>query len=211
MENGKDKTAVLAKCVHCKQEMHQPLLCDACASLNPLPAVTDHFTLLGMERRFDLDAAALHEKYVALSRHTHPDYHNNDSPEVRMLALQVSSAVNDAYRTLADPVRRAGYLLELLGGPATAADKSVPEGFLSTVMMLQEELQDAKAARDSSALARLKDVLKNQQEGLMRGVSELFAQIDSASSCEATRQSLLHEIRQQLNAVAYVRKMLSFI
>jgi molecular chaperone HscB len=210
MDTEEDK-AVLAKCVHCKQVMHQPVLCDACAGLNPLPAVADHFTLLGLPRRFDVDAAALHAKYVALSRHSHPDYHSNDAPEVRMLALQVSSAVNNAYRTLSDPVRRAGYLLELLGGPAMSADKSVPDGFLGTVMMLQEELQDAKAAGDAAALARLKDVLKNQQDGLMRRVEALFADIFSAASCEATLQSLLHDIRRQLNAVAYVRKMLSLI
>jgi molecular chaperone HscB len=191
--------------------MTQPVLCDSCASLNPLPAVTDHFALLGLPRRFELDEKLLHERYVALSRHSHPDFHANDDPEVRMLALQVSSSVNDAYRTLSDPVLRAGYLLGLLGGSSMAQEKSVPEGFLSSIMMLQEEFQDAKAAGDAKTLGDLGEVLRNQKEGFLRRVRTAFEQLDSASACEAARQDVLHEIRQLLNAVAYVRKMMTLM
>ena len=194
-----------------KEPMSQPLLCDNCESLNPLPSFVDYFELLGMPRRYQVDASQLHESYINLSRHSHPDFHAEDKPEVLSLAMTVSAAVNEAYRTLADPFRRAAYLLELHGGPSSAGDKSVPEGFLNTMVMMQEELQDALAAGDEKAKQRLRDVLVTQRDGLLRRVENLFAQLEDASSCEATRQRELHEIRKQLNAVAFVRKMLTRI
>ena len=201
--------AVPTKCVHCKEPMSQPLLCDNCESLNPLPSFVDYFELMGVPRRYQVDAALLHDRYINLSRHSHPDFHAEDKPEVLSLAMTVSAAVNEAYRTLSDPIRRAGYLLELHGGPSSAGDKSVPEGFLNTMVMMQEELQDALATADDKEKKRLHDVLLTQRDGLLRRVEGLFAQLEDASSCEATRQQQLHEIRKQLNAVAFVRKMLT--
>ena len=125
MEDNTNK-AVLTKCTHCKHEMSQPLLCDHCETLNPLPSFMDFFQLMGLPRRFEIDLKTLHEKYITLSRHSHPDFHAEDEPDVMALAMTVAAAVNEAYRTLSDPIRRAGYLLELLGGPASAQDKSVP-------------------------------------------------------------------------------------
>ena len=209
MDSKAAESAKPTKCMHCSKPMSTPLLCDYCETLNPLPNMTDHFQLLGLSRRFDLDDKALHDSYLALSRHTHPDYHAGQSAEVQALAQTVSAAVNEAYRTLFAPVRRASYLLELVGGASSAQEKGVPDGFLSQMMMLQEEVEDAKLAHDQAALARLGQVLHTQQDGLMRRVAALFGELEAASACEATRQAMLAEIRQQLNAVSYVRKLLS--
>ena len=201
--------AIPTKCKVCKRPTSTPVFCDYCETLNPLPSLTDHFQLMGLPRRFEVDAGVLHDRYVALSRHTHPDLHTGEGPEVQALSLRISATVNDAYRTLRDPAARAGYLLELLGGPSSAQDKSVPEGFLGTMMMMQEELADAKTAGNQPALERLRRVLQTQQDGLMRRVAGLFGELDEASACEATRRDLLAELRRQLNAVAYVRKLMT--
>lgn len=206
----KTDQAAPAKCKHCNKPMTTPLVCDYCHSLFPqMAGVADYFTMLGVPRRFELDQETLHQKVLALSRHAHPDYHANDSPEVQRLSLQVSATVNDAYRTLKDPASRGAYLLELLGGKSSAEDKSVPEGFLPTMMMMQEELTDAKAAGNDAQLARLGEVLQTQHDGLIKRISGLFADMEPAAACEAVRKGLLGEIRKQLNAVSYVRKLLS--
>ena len=189
--------------------MNQPLFCDYCETVNPISGVMDHFQLFGLSRRFDIDESVLHGSYMALSRHAHPDFHVDDSPEVQSLSMSVSASLNEAYRTLSDPLRRAGYLVELLGGSPSASDKSVPDGFLNTMMMMQEEVQDARSEDDRSDLARLARVLQTQHDGLMNHVKDLFGELDQAVSCEATRQELLSEIRKQLNAVAYVKKLIS--
>ena len=139
-----------AKCTHCNKPLHQPLVCDFCHSLNPVSSVTDYFTLLGLERKFDLSEEELQRKFISVSRYVHPDFHGAAPDEAQELALRLSAAVNDAYRTLKDPASRAAYLLELMGGKSSAADKSVPEDFLDTTMMMQEELADAKAANNQA-------------------------------------------------------------
>ncbi|MFB3894616.1 MAG: Fe-S protein assembly co-chaperone HscB [Phycisphaerae bacterium] len=200
---------VPSKCSHCDKPMSAPLVCDFCHSLNPAGLMTDYFALMGLPRRFDLDEDVLRQKFFALNRHVHPDKHEDESPEVRQLSLAMSAAVNDAFRTLKDPATRAGYLLELHGGKSSAADKSVPDGFLETMMMMQEELADAKAAGNTAVIARLKEVLQNQHDGLIRRITALFGDYEESVACEAVRTDLLGEIRQQLNAVSYVRKLLS--
>jgi len=201
--------AVLAKCRRCDRPMSTPLVCDYCKALNPVSSVTDYFTLLGLPRRFDLDEEEVYRKFLALNRHAHPDYHTDDSPEVRELSLSVSATVNEAYRTLKDPAERAAYLLGLLGGKSSAEDKSVPEGFLSTMMMMQEEIAEARQAGDEEELKRLGEVLQTQHDGLLRRIAALFAEHEQAVACEAVRTQQLDEIRKQINAVSYVRKLLS--
>ena len=198
-----------AKCKHCDKPMSTPLVCDYCKAVNPIPSVTDYFALLGVPRRFDIDGEELHRKFVALNRHAHPDYHAEESPEVQQLSLTVSAAVNDAYRTLKDPATRAAYLLELLGGKSSAEDKSVPEGFLPTMMMMQEEIADAAQTGAGSELGRLRRVLQTQHDGLLRRIAALFGECEDAVGCEAMRIDRLREIRKQINAVSYVRKLLS--
>jgi len=208
METHSEKT-VPAKCERCNKPMTTPLVCDFCHSLSPTAAVADYFTLLEVEQRYDLNEHELRRRYVALSRHAHPDFHAADGSEMRDLHLRVAAALNDAYRTLSDPAERAAYLLEMLGGKSSAEDKSVPEGFLGTMMMMQEELTDAKAASDKGEIKRLEEVLSTQRDGLLKRIAGLFEEHQQAVACQAVRTDLLDEIRKQLNAVSYVRKLLS--
>lgn len=209
MSQHKTEHALPAKCEHCDRPMSDVVVCDYCKGLNHVPAATDYFTLLGLPRRFDIDRDVLQQKFVAISRHAHPDFHAGESPEVQRLALQVSSAVNDAYRTLKEPAGRAGYLLELLGGKSSAEDKSVPDGFLGTAMMMQEELAEAKASSDLAETERLRVVLRTQHDGLLRRIAALYGQYEEAASCEAVRKEFLQEIRKLINAVSYVKKLMS--
>lgn len=199
-----------SKCRQCDKPMSSPVVCDFCHALYPRAAATeDYFTLLGLPRRFDLAPDELHRKFVALSRHAHPDFHDADSPEVQQLHLRVSAMVNDAYRTLKDPASRASYLLELLGGKSSADSKAVPEGFLGTMMMMQEEIEEARASGDEQELSCVQQVLKTQRDGLLKRIAGLFDEYQEAVGCEAVRNDLLDEVRRQVNAVSYVKKLLS--
>ena len=201
--------ATPVKCTHCDKTMSTPVVCDYCHTIGPAAAVADHFTLLDLPRRFDLDPEEIQRKFLALSRHAHPDFHASDTPEVQQLHLQVSASLNEAYRTLKDPASRAAYLLALFGGRSSADDKSVPDGFLGTMMMMQEELADALEAEDKTEIARIAEVLKTQHDGLIRRIGVLFEQYQESVSCKAVVDDLLGELRQQLNAVSYVKKLLS--
>jgi len=75
----------------------------------------DHFAVLGIERSWHLDTARLAARHLALSRELHPDRFAQASPRERLLSLERTTALNDAYRTLRDPIRRAEYILRQAG------------------------------------------------------------------------------------------------
>lgn len=205
---GQNQTAAPVKCAKCKAVIKGTAVCDFCKSLNPAAASLDFFSLLGLPEVFDIDAGELRRKYLNLSRHAHPDFHIHESQEVQSLHLQVSSSLNEAYQTLLDPASRAAYLLERLGGKSSADDKSVPDGFLDTMMMMQEELQETLQAESTDEIERLRKVLQTQHDGLVRRITELFGQHQDAVICQAVTSNILNEIRQQINAVSYVKKLL---
>lgn len=208
-ENEKSRAAVPTKCSQCHAEVKDTVVCDYCKSVNPAAAMMDYFTLLGVPETFDLDPDELRRKYLVLSRHAHPDYHAQDREEVQQLHLQVASSLNEAYQTLRAPASRAAYLLERLGGKSLAEDKSVPEGFLGTMMMMQEEVEEALQADNADEKKRLQAVLQTQHDGLLRRIAELFKQYQEAVACRVVTEDLLSEIRKQVNAVSYVKKLLS--
>ena len=201
--------AAPAKCRQCSRPMDSLLVCDYCHTLSPAAAGADHFILLGLPVRFDVDEELLRRKYLLLSRHAHPDFHGGDDAEVQELHLRVSANLNDAYRTLRDPAGRAAYLLELLEGSSSAQDKSVPDGFLNTMMMMQEEIADAVSGGEKVELDRIRGVLRTQHDGLLKRIAGLFAEHAKAVGCEFVRKDLLGELRKQINAVSYVKKLLS--
>lgn len=111
--------------------------------------------------------ADFEQRYRALSRQFHPDYFYNATPAERRASLEKSSYLNDAYRTLRNPISRVDYLLKLEGMTADAGDRSpnaaagdlsplskqVPAGLLEEVFALNEELDEVRDQRAGGAPA----------------------------------------------------------
>ena len=73
---------------------------------------TDFFSFFGLPRRLQLDEAALEREFYALSRKLHPDVYSRASAREQAWSLEKTSQLNDAYRTLKDPISRTEYLLQ---------------------------------------------------------------------------------------------------
>src|SRR5437763_11326780 len=92
-------------------------ICPACGKVQPPSAAgtqPDKFATLGFEPSFD-EPAGLDERFRALSRKLHPDRFARATPQERRHSLEQTTRLNEAYRTLKDPVRRAEHLLQLRG------------------------------------------------------------------------------------------------
>src|SRR3954468_17204221 len=128
--------------------------CPQCTKILPLPRHADYFSFFGLPRKLTLDAADLEQRFRALSRQFHPDFFYNATPAERRASLERSSYLNDAYRTLRDPVSRIEYLLKLEGlmaaNPGEGA-KQVPPAMLEAVFQLNEELDEIRDLRASGA------------------------------------------------------------
>jgi molecular chaperone HscB len=130
--------------------------CPQCTKILPLPRQADYYGFLGLPRKLNLDAGELEQRFRSLSRQFHPDYFYNATPGERRASLERSSYLNDAYRTLRNPVGRIEYLLKLEGlAPKSAeeASRQVPPALLEEVFALNEELDEIRDLRGNGAPA----------------------------------------------------------
>src|SRR5262250_3214311 len=145
----------------------------------------DHFARLGLPAALDLEPASLDRAYFALQRQWHPDRFVAKPAAERAKASAEAAALNDAYRTLKDPLARAIYLAALKGVELPGDGKTIddPE-LLMEAMEAREELHEAAtvAVVDSLAAKARADMKKS-----LGGLGGLFLANDKG----AIRKTLL--------------------
>jgi molecular chaperone HscB len=116
----------------------------------------DPFATLGVERSFEVDLKAVEKTHRDLSRALHPDRYAGSGASERRLALNRAVEVNEAWRIMRDPIRRAESLFELAGIAVGEASEPKPSGaFLMDMMEQREALDLARTSRDRGAVLRL--------------------------------------------------------
>ena len=115
---------------------------------------SDDFELFGIERHFTLDRSALDVRWRALQAEVHPDRFASEGAAAQRVAMQWAVRVNEAYRRLQDPLKRAAYLCELNGATIGAENNTaMPADFLTQQLEWREALDDAHAASEVEAIA----------------------------------------------------------
>ena len=108
----------------------------------------DHFARLGLPAALELEPASLDRAYFALQRQWHPDRFVARPPDERARASSEAAALNDAYRTLKDPLSRAVYLAELRGVELPGDGKTIDDpDLLMEAMEAREALHEAAHRR----------------------------------------------------------------
>jgi molecular chaperone HscB len=171
--------------------------CPQCSQILTIGRHGDYFAFLGVPRKLNLDASDLEQRFRALSRQFHPDYFYNATPNERRASLERSSYLNDAYRTLKNPIARVEYLLGLEGfsarGPGNndnndnLAAAKVPAALLEEVFALNEELDEVRGLRTSGAapevwrakLERARAPIEAKQAAHEAELAELSARWDA--------------------------------
>jgi molecular chaperone HscB len=135
----------------------------------------DPFTTLGIERTFDIDLAAVEKTHRELSRALHPDRHAAGGATERRMALSKAIEVNEAWRVVKDPIRRAEALFRLAGVKVGEANepKADPE-FLMDMMEQREALAEARATRDVAAAHELGARIETRAAAAERALSDGF-------------------------------------
>jgi molecular chaperone HscB len=128
-------------------DMRAAQFCHSCGKVQP-PAPTDYFSFFGLSRRLCIDVKVLEREMYSLSRHLHPDLNGRASGQEQSWSLEQSSRLNDAYRTLRDPIARTEYLLNIEGfrrPDKSEARRQVPPDLLEEVFELNEQLEALRA------------------------------------------------------------------
>jgi molecular chaperone HscB len=134
------------------------------------------FELFGLPQDFSVDTDRLSERYHALQQALHPDRFAAASDREKRLSMQASTRVNDAYRTLKDPLARARYLFSLYTGRPVGESRATRDtAFLMEQMELREALFDVKT--DPAPDVAVRSIMKriaSQCEQLIAELSERF-------------------------------------
>jgi molecular chaperone HscB len=205
--------------------------CAACGKLQPA-APADYFQFFGLPRRLQLDLSALEKQFYRLSRKFHPDLYAHASAQEQQRSLEKSSLLNDAWRTLRDPLSRTEYLLELQGirweeqsrdatdaatAGGTAKKQIVPPDLLEEVFELNMQLEEMRAARvhgqgDPALEADLQAARQNfegQLDAAMQRLQSLWVEWDQAADArdETAQLAAQQKIVDLLNRRGYIRNL----
>lgn len=160
----------------------------------------NHFEVFGLAPALDLDVKALEQKLRTLSLEHHPDRFAQADARTRLAALEKTTALNDAFKVLKDPVRRAFYVLKLKGvdleNESAAAQAKMPLEFLEEVMERREKLEKLKLLRDVAKARAMADEIEDEKLDALGKAKAALGKDD------------VHEAAHQLGRVRYFTRLI---
>ena len=192
----------------------------------------NYFEFFSLPQKLTLDVVALEKQFYTLSRRLHPDRFAAKPVAEQEAALAQSSLLNDAYRTLKEPILRTQYLLKLEGVELEEQSKAatekaresgtekkqvVPPELLEEVFELNMQLQEMRAANkmgeDEPELRRdlmtAKDAFDAKMVETQAELEELWTTWDSGVDAgnEAVKTRARDAMVVLLNKRSYLRNL----
>lgn len=154
-----------------------------------------HFELFGLSPAFALETEALERSYREIQSRVHPDRYAAASDAERRASLQWTTRVNEAYRTLKDPVQRGRHLLELQGiDVQLETNTQMPTEFLMQQLELREELEAASSGKDLARLDGLRKRLLHEKSEIEERLADaLDTRKDYVGAAELVRKLMFLE------------------
>ena len=171
----------------------------------------NYFEFFGLQPKLSVDADFLQKRFYELSRTWHPDRFSRKAADEQAKALEATSVLNDGYRTLKDPVKRAEYLLSEEGFPiGEQRSKDVPPELLEEVFELNMALEELKSGDDAARpqLESAKENFVGLRAGVDSELESLFQKYDAAEAQSETGKQALSEIRSALNRRRYIENLI---
>lgn len=185
--------------------------------IEAIPAGVDHFALLGLERRFGIDAGALESKFYELNRRLHPDFFMNAPASVRIRSLDATARINDAYQTLKDPIARVVYLVQLESGKLDENERRPPPELFEEIFEAQEAAEEFQCCMDEEEAENLRERLNAAMEcfstlrdGQLMALEMLGADWDEAlEKDEPAPSEVIRRMRSILGLRNYIENTLT--
>lgn len=156
------------------------LFCPHCSKIQPPPG-GDYFSVFGMEPHLELDGELLEREFHRLSRRLHPDRFARAADQERVWSLADTALINDAYRTLKDPLRRTEYLLKLTGrkldeGASASRKQQTPPDLLEEFFELNMQLEEM---RMNAKMGEQDEQLTGELKAAKEKYTSLLSEVDS--------------------------------
>jgi len=206
-------------CWNCHERTIGTHFCPGCGKLLQLPQGSDYFAMFELPRKLWIEMGVLEQKFLQLSWKLHPDNFVSATEQEREISLKRSSELNDAYRTLRDPIARVEYLLAIEGTRKNGENKQqAPPELLEEVFELNEsldELREAKAEGSDTASLRhsleaaeksFEEKLKDVDGALQAKAREWDRAIETRAD-EGSRAKIMAQLNELLNRRSYIRNL----
>jgi molecular chaperone HscB len=206
-------------CWNCHERTVGTHFCPGCGKVLQVPEHSDYFLMFAMPRKLWIEMGSLEQKFLQLSWKLHPDNFVNALPEERDISLKRSSELNDAYRTLRDPVARVEYLLAIEGMRKEGQTKQqAPPELLEEVFELNESLEELREAKASGGdTASLRQRLDAAEKHFEQKLGEVDGQLQAAArewdkaiddkADESARKVVMGKLNDLLNRRSYIRNL----
>lgn len=190
-------------CPHCLHTITgTPEFCPFCSRI--LPAIADRspYRVLGYEREhLNVDLQDLEKRLFELSKKFHPDRFAGKSAEEIQYSHDHSSAINNAYRILKNPISRAKYAVERELGSIEEKSASVPADMADLFFEMHDHLDairesDGNPPEDAlKAVEQAETELREKVRSLEKDLKEKFNHYDDKpgrKSIEQMKEILSH-------------------
>jgi molecular chaperone HscB len=193
----------------------------------------DYFAFFGLPHKLNLDGPLLEREFYKLSRRLHPDLFVSAGKAKQDWSTEQASLLNDAYRSLKDPIRRTEHLLHLQGveleeQSKTATEQArasgkmkrqvVPPDLLEEVFELNMQLEqlrmNKKSGEDDPALVKELEAqrvaLEDKHEALLQELRTYWSDWDKLGDrgSEEDRRRVRDGMVDLLNRRNYIRNLL---
>jgi molecular chaperone HscB len=194
-------------CWNCHAHTQGEPFCPSCGKIQPRPPGATLFSVFGLPPSTEIPLPALEKRFRSLALKLHPDRVTGQDGRERRLSLEQTTALNEAYKTLKDPVRRSYYLLKLQGVSLEEEGKgqgapAMPMEFLEEVMVLREKLESLRGKPEE--IRAMADGVRGRQAAALdkaqRALGQRLAHPDDGEA--------LKEAGTQLSYVRYFTRFL---
>ncbi len=224
-DSGQGSPAEPLSCWECKTlvQIGSPAdehFCDACGKVQPHPGEANYFAFMGFPEKLMLDAKEIEGAFRRLSWKLHPDRFHSAGGRERGISQDLTSVLNDAYRTLREPGSRTEYLLRLKGVRREGEMKQkAPAELLEEIFELNEHLEEIREAKDSGsnspALGSLRKELEKEQIAFKGKLDDVLGNLaresrrwdEMSGSGSPGEAEQLDRLNQILNRHQYIRNL----
>tara|TARA_Y100000590_G_scaffold83555_1_gene93177 strand:+ start:697 stop:1332 length:636 start_codon:yes stop_codon:yes gene_type:complete len=186
-------------------------------SIKPIPNEIDHFSLLGLPRKMNLDSSILEKNFFNLSKQLHPDFYQNADTTEKIRSLDATARINEAKRVLNDRILRMIYLVELESGKLKENDSNPPADLLEDILDAQEAAAELECCFEEDKAEELKcrvlaakecfETFRISQNKTLEEYAKAWD--DGVEGKSLSTNDLVHKIRLVLSLRNYIENILS--
>ncbi|HRI19852.1 MAG TPA: iron-sulfur cluster co-chaperone HscB C-terminal domain-containing protein [Panacibacter sp.] len=165
----------------------------------------DYFQLFNIPVALKIDKAGLAKQYFELQKKYHPDFFAQAGKEEQDDVLEISSAVNKAFKIFQNADETIKYVLLQKGLLQEEEKYILPPGFLMDMMDLNEQLMDAKLEGDKAKIADISGQLSSRQNEIYAPVKEI---IENYNDSISTEKELL-QVKEYYYKKKYLNRILA--